>query len=946
MFLAAPIPPASRRVLGLAERDPRRAARAAARAEARASERPWAKFALGWALLLWERLDQARAVLGEARAQFAAAADPLGLIYSDYGALLLDQRQLARPQIELAFAQLAARCERVGDDATAALVRLDQARQLNLLGRAREAEALLDQIELPLAAQGALLAARLWRVRGVAAYIQGDYPRAEAEIARAERLFAEERYGLEVARCWAERANVALYQERLDEASDLFMRAERRFARADLPLQRALSLTGHTLVSIRQGIYDRALGEAQEALALFRSLGRSADVGACTLNLGNIYYYTARWEAALGAYLRAEELFAAAAMPARQMLARRNRALVYRRQGRGEAALALLAEVEPFAAALGLRAELAEIWSAQGAALADMGQHAAAADRYSLSHQRFAEIGNAAAAAECRLELGWLALNGGAVSLAQEHFAAAAPALARHPHHAWRARYGLGRCAELCDDAEAALRHYAAASATVATLRHRLTSEEASSNLFALAAQLYQDTLRLTQARGDLALTLAQAEAQRALTLQHLVAARPPSPSPSPHEQAEHDQLRRRISALLDARDPAALDDALRDYGSLILRARHAARRAPAADGPPQLDLGAVRQALGASFGDRWTVLVYLPAGPSLQVVWLTDSDLSAQMVAFDQPLQHLVAQASQPAYRRYIYQDLPYFQGLTGERWERLRSLGERLLPPAVRARLGPDHRLLIVPSGPLHGLPWAALRCEAGWLAERAVIHLLPSLAIAPLLARRSPPQGAALLLGCDDFGGRAPSLPAVADELRIVAARWPGPSEQRLGGAATREALLAVGAGRGGAPALLHIASHAQLLAARGLAAHVKLSDGDLLLPEIVAMRLGGARVVLSTCDGAAADVHPGEEVLSLSWAFLAAGASGVLASLWPVADRAAHPVMAALYETLGATGDLALALALAQRALLADTSADSCPPEVWGSFLVTGACGRAR
>jgi CHAT domain-containing protein len=140
-----------------------------------------------------------------------------------------------------------------------------------------------------------------------------------------------------------------------------------------------------------------------------------------------------------------------------------------------------------------------------------------------------------------------------------------------------------------------------------------------------------------------------------------------------------------------------------------------------------------------------------------------------------------------------------------------------------------------------------------------------------------------------------------------------------------------------------ALLHLATHAQLLPKRGLTAHLKLWDGNLLLSDIAGLRLGGALVALSACDGAAADALPGEEVLSLSWAFLAAGARGVLASLWPVYDRAIIRFLAVFYDALWQHGDAALALAHAQRELIAAQQVDDDPvlePHFWGSFVLTG------
>ncbi|NTV62536.1 MAG: CHAT domain-containing protein, partial [Oscillochloris sp.] len=351
------------------------------------------------------------------------------------------------------------------------------------------------------------------------------------------------------------------------------------------------------------------------------------------------------------------------------------------------------------------------------------------------------------------------------------------------------------------------------------------------------------------------------------------------------------------------------------------------------------IDLTATRRTLGAVLGPGWTTLLYSFSDDSLQIIWLSDEACEAQVVPNDLRLQQLIRQASMASYRYYTYNDVPFVQSRTSRPWDGLRRLSENLIPPKVRARLDPQRRLLIVPAGMLHGLPWAALRIDDTWLAERAIIQVVPALSLAPQLATCHPQGRAGIFLGCSSFHGRAKPLPMVTSEIEQLATAWPGPQRRLRDADATRNGLRAALAELGPELAALHVASHAQLLPGQGRAAHLKLSDGDLGLNEIAALRLGGATIVLSACDGAAADVLVGEEVFSLSWAFLAAGAAGVIASLWPLADSASQPLIAAFYAALRRGDDPALALALAQRSLLATNSG----PQIWAGLLATGFLG---
>jgi CHAT domain-containing protein len=277
------------------------------------------------------------------------------------------------------------------------------------------------------------------------------------------------------------------------------------------------------------------------------------------------------------------------------------------------------------------------------------------------------------------------------------------------------------------------------------------------------------------------------------------------------------------------------------------------------------------------------------------------------------------------------------------------LVQLGERLLPARVRTRLHPDVRLFIVPSGPLHAVAWAALRVSEGWLCEQAVIQILPALAIWKTLADRGVAAGnAAFLLGCSEFGNRAPPLPNVMAQLDVVAAQWPGAITRLENESATRSALLDMALhGALSHYRVLHLASHAQLVAAQGLLAHLRLWDNDLFLDEVVRLHLQGAIVVLAACESAAAEVLPGEEVLSLSRAFLAAGAQDVVASLWTTYDLAIQELLKPFYTALVHGRDVPTALAYAQRAMV-KLYAESPPeramvysPLVWASFNVVGA-----
>jgi len=949
-------PPHAARVRTLADRHPARAVALAQQAIARLPATTPAEHALllgvlGWALVAWQRFDVARPLLQQAQDALQRHDQPIAVLHCRHGLLLADLQQLTRPDLEPELGALAAQYDAVGAELDAARLRLAQVRWLVALGRPRDAAEVLELFAPTLAAAPPLDRARLRWMQGVVAFLHNDYPRAAELLARAARTFRRLGCRADLGRCWFAQGWAALRQEHLDVALQGYRRAERWFEQLDLPLDRALCAKNSGLAQMMRGAYHQALQATLEALTQLTMLRRVGDIGGCHLHLGNIYFYTGRWDAALACYARAQACYAQAGLIGYGLVAQRNQAMVYRRQGRRAEARALLTAVAAQAQQLGNQLEIAEVQTIEAALLHDEGQLEAAGQRYQHAHDLFRALHNLPAAAEAQLEQGWIAIERGELAAAWDHLQAAALRLEHHPHHRWRVAYGLGRIRAARGDLRAALNSYRTASATVATLRYRLISEEISSSLYLQAVQLHRDALEVAAACGALEVLLEISEHQRALVLRRLLAA-DRARLPDAY-QAAHDRIRHQLSTIIphgttSPHDAACVDRTLTAYAELLLQARHRMPSAPDPDDTQEaytLDLAWLRAQLSAVYGDAWTALSYSVRDQTLLLCVLTASTLTLEPIPFDHRLRQLLDRVTLPRYRSYVYQDIPYLQGQTPQRWAVLHELARRILPPAVQARLQPQHRLLIVPGGPLHALPWAALRLDEGWLAERAIVQVLPSLTAYQALSARPPAAGQeVLLLGCSSFGARAPDLPAVDEELAAVAALWPGQVTLFRDTQATRRRLLdcsASGALR--QYALIHIASHAQLLTARGLAAHLKLADGDLYLAEVADLRLDAALVALSACEGASSDVLPGEEVLSLSWALLAAGAGAVLASVWRVNDRSPLRLMTEVYAALRQRRDAPHALASAQRAMIAAHQEDGdlqTSPLAWGGFLVSG------
>jgi tetratricopeptide (TPR) repeat protein len=236
-----------------------------------------------------------------------------------------------------------------------------------------------------------------------------------------------------------------------------------------------------------------------------------------------------------------------------------------------------------------------------------------------------------------------------------------------------------------------------------------------------------------------------------------------------------------------------------------------------------------------------------------------------------------------------------------TGERGERFKhdaiaeldAIGLLILHPLMGALDGCT-RVVVVPTGPLHGVPFPALGTAGAGsprLLERMDVAISPS---ASVLERIAPPVlgRGAMMIGVADE--RAPRAEAEAHD---VASFIPGASVL-TGPAATRQAFLE----RCGGCSHLHVASHARYVPSNPAASGLRLSDGWLTARELSKLYLSGASVLLSGCDTGRSAVTGGDDQTGLTRAVLSAGASSVTTTLWPVHDTATAELMGMAYRSM--------------------------------------------
>jgi tetratricopeptide (TPR) repeat protein len=252
-------------------------------------------------------------------------------------------------------------------------------------------------------------------------------------------------------------------------------------------------------------------------------------------------------------------------------------------------------------------------------------------------------------------------------------------------------------------------------------------------------------------------------------------------------------------------------------------------------------------------------------------------------------------------------------------------------------------SRRLVIVPHGVLHYLPFAALRDpQTGhYLVEDYTLTYAPSAsALRFLRSKESPITGKALVLG--NPANPAPELaplPGAEKEAALVAHALG--TTPLVGRDATENLLYHLDKNVD----LVHIAAHGIFDSDNPSFSFVALApdkerDGNLELHEILAdLDLSGVNlVVLSACQTAIGDRSGGDEIVGLTRGLLYAGSPGVISTLWDIDDEAAAILMAEFYRLLLAGTPIAEALHQAQLALLHNPRYKD--PSYWAAFSLAG------
>ncbi|HEY8106717.1 MAG TPA: CHAT domain-containing protein, partial [Gemmatimonadales bacterium] len=278
------------------------------------------------------------------------------------------------------------------------------------------------------------------------------------------------------------------------------------------------------------------------------------------------------------------------------------------------------------------------------------------------------------------------------------------------------------------------------------------------------------------------------------------------------------------------------------------------------------------------------------------------------------------------------------------------LAALYDWLLRP-IEPRLGRRRTpLVLITDGKIAAVPFAALRdtVQGRYLIEDHPLRFASSIRDAVRPERRGAATRARVLLVADPSFDRKAfpelgRLPGAAAEVAAIAAQYAEP-HLLTDSAATRPAFETALE----RASILHYAGHAlfdddrpeqsSLVLAAGAGGR---GDGRLTATELERLPLGHVRlVVLSACETIPSRSGHSGGFAGLAGAFLAAGAGGVVGSLWSVNDRLTEELMSEFHRAYRQSGDATDALRRAQLQLLLSAEPATRSPAAWAGFRYAG------
>jgi len=811
-----------------------------------------AELAVGVALIELQKLGEARQHLERARDCFEDAAVAERLVEARTNLALL---MLNSGEFESALAELTASVPPAPHGAAAARVECQRALAYQRLGRTDDAlESYRRGLVAMRRAGDGEGEARVLSNRAVLHTFGGRFQAARADLRRAARMFQQLDLRLQAAQVLHNLGFVAAREGDIPAALQAYERAARAMAELGVS-HTATALVDYCETLLRANLVEEAYQVGCDAVEQLERAGRETDLAEARLLLAEVALAKGDLGAAESLAVLTQGAFVAQGRGSWELKARY--LWLRARWERGDRS------VEMREAAQELAADLRRSGWAQSAA-----------------HARIL-------AARIALERGELAVAEGELRR-EAREGRHAPAEVRI--QAWYAEALMRWRSGNARGAQSALR---AGMRTLSGYRASLGATELRVNAGNSAYELGRLAIQIAVASGDANGVLTWAERGRGCSM-WLRPVRPPANDELASRLAELRALEQDLDEAAESgldtgalvRRRAALEDAIRQ------KSWHASGFGGEGPGPPSLH--ELRKAL-----ERRVLVELVECDGVLYAVAVRDGRSRLLRVG---SLEEVEREADG---LRFALNRIASGRGARGAQeamgavFSQSAERLDALLFGPLRSAIG-ERPLVIVPTGALHVLPWPALPSCRG-----RPLSVAPSAALWLQAASRRAVEDGPVVLAA------GPGVPHAGDELRALAGIYPN-ATTLAGSAATARKVAAAMAGA----RLAHVIAHGSFRADNPLFSSLRMADGPLTVYELEGLTAAPQRVVLSACNAGIAAVRPDNELLGVSSALFALGASTLVASVVLVGDSQTGRMMVDFHRALAAGHDAPAALAEAQ------------------------------
>jgi CHAT domain-containing protein len=562
-----------------------------------------------------------------------------------------------------------------------------------------------------------------------------------------------------------------------------------------------------------------------------------------------------------------------------------------------------------------------------------------------LAAEKFEVSGNREGESNVLVNKGRILVDKGDYITAKQLLESAAKA-SDFPETAWQAWFNLGRIYENNDQDEKAAEAYRNSISVIEKIRGNLTIDEFKSIYFDNKREVYDRLLRILLKMKKPVESFQVSEQARARAFYDILANKKIDFRGSlPGDLISLEQSKRieiqKLYKLLQKGDVSSFGESesrasgLRQLREAIITAQseyediiqniklHSPAYAEMVTAQPVNP-----EDLRSTLDDNSAVLAYWISNDELIIWFITKSDIVCREIPVSgEYLGSLVEKA-----RKAIESDSPESEVKTP-----LKSLYSILAEP-VEINISQFRNLIIIPNGSLHFLPFQALVDGHGdYLVQNHNIIYEPSASVFMICGKRKGSTGSRFMgMALSDLSiENKPGLPGTDEELRKILPLFPD-NISAFGKQGT-ETFVKKNAGNFN---FIHFATHGSYNYDQPLYSYLLFpssdeDDGRLNVYEVFGLNLKASLVTLSACETGLGNINRGDEIVGLSRAFLFAGSSSVIVSLWAVADYPTSMLMASFYKNMK-EHNLQEALSMAQRDLIKTYP----QPIYWSPFILIG------